>query len=437
MKHTVYRTGEAFAADRDALGIDLPVTDAAVLGEPVVLGDRTAPSRIVYQPMEGCDGEPDGSPGELTLRRYSRFAAGGPGIVWFEAVACRPEARANPRQLMLTEKNFGAFSRAVDMIRETAARAGRTPPLVIMQATHSGRYSKPDGSPAPLAAYRCPTLEKNGAAPTVVTDEYLDRVLESLVFSARLAERAGFDGVDIKACHRYLLSELLSARGRPGKYGGPLENRSRLLLEAAAAARGITRSGFIVASRINVYDGAEIPDGFGVAPDGSFDPAEPAALAKSLSDAGVSLINVTMGNPYFNPHVNRPFAAGGYEPPEHPLRGVARILSGAAVIKRAAPEAKVVCSGLTFLGAAAPGAAAAMIGKGDFDFAGFGRMTLAYPDLAADALSGGLCPEKLCLCCSKCTEIMRKPGGTPGCAVRDGEIYLPLWRKLCGKDGSR
>ncbi|MBQ6262806.1 MAG: flavin oxidoreductase/NADH oxidase [Clostridia bacterium] len=411
--------------------------DVRILGDPVAAGGSSAPSRIVYQPMEGCDGEPDGSPGELTVRRYERFASGGPGIIWFEAVAVLREGRANPRQLMLTGNNIGSFSRLVEDIKETAVKAGRAEPLVIMQATHSGRYSKPDGSPEPLVAFRRSALEKNGAPVTVVTDEYLDRAGEAIVRSAKLAERSGFDGVDVKSCHGYLLSELLSARERDGKYGGAFENRTRLLLGAVSGVRAACGGGFTVATRLNVYDGAEIPGGFGVAPDGSFDPAEPEKLARELARRGVSLINVTMGNPYFNPHVNRPFSQGAYDPPESPLEGVARLLRGAETVKRAAPSVSVVASGFSFLGAAAPNVAAAYAANGSFDLCGFGRAAIAYPDLAADILlGGGMKKEKLCLCCSKCTEIMRKPGGTPGCVVRDAEKYLPIYREFCG-EGSK
>ena len=431
----VFFTKEEFIKENGKPGSPMPFSeDVSVLGEAVPIGERLSPSRIVYQPMEGCDGEADGSPGELTVRRYERFAAGGPGIVWFEATAVLREGRANPRQLMLTEDNAGAFSRLVEKIKETAAKAGNPEPLVIMQATHSGRYSKPNGRPEPLVAYGCPTLEKNGVPVTVVTDEYLDRVGEALVSSAKLAERAGFDGVDIKCCHRYLLSELLSARDRGGKYGGALENRARLLLDAVSGARSECRDGFIVATRLNVYDGAEIPGGFGVAEDGSFDPTEARKLAGELSARGVSLINVTMGNPYFNPHVNRPFSAGAYDPPEGPLDGVARLLLGAEIVKRAVPGTAVVASGFSFLGAAAPGVAAAYAARGSFDLCGFGREAIAYPDLASDILrDGGMKREKLCLCCSKCSEIMRKPGGTPGCVVRDAEVYLPIFREFCGE----
>ena len=77
---------------------------------------------------------------------------------------------------------------------------------------------------------------------------------------------------------------------------------------------------------------------------------------------------------------------------------------------------------------------AADAARGSFDLCGFGREAIAYPDLASDILrDGGMKREKLCLCCSKCSEIMRKPGGTPGCVVRDAEVYLPIFREFCGE----
>ena len=85
-------------------GYPLPsCEDSKILATPLTVHGKTIPNRIAYQPMEGCDGTPGGSPGELTIRRYERFAAGGPGLIWFEAVAIAEEGRANPRQLWLTE----------------------------------------------------------------------------------------------------------------------------------------------------------------------------------------------------------------------------------------------------------------------------------------------------------------------------------------------
>ena len=185
---------------------------------------------------------------------------------------------------------------------------------------------------------------------------------------------------------------------------------------------------------MNVYDGFPYPYGFGVAQDGSLDflPDEPMWLLGELGKLGVELLNLTMGNPYVNPHVNRPFAKGGYEPEEHPLCGVSRMLNGIALLGRAHPALKLICSGLSYLGTASPNVAAAYIRDGGFAMAGFGRMIFAYPDFAKDILqTGALKKEKTCICCSKCTELMRN-ASTPGCVIRD-ELYMQLYKEKFGK----
>ncbi len=407
------------------------------MAEPLEIGGLRLPNRLACQAMEGCDGTAGGSPDTLTKRRYQRFAEGGAGLIWFEATAVAKEGRANPRQLYINEENLDDFKRQVAAIKEAALKANGYAPAVIMQATHSGRYSKPNGIPEPLIAYHHALFEKDVpiSDDRIVSDEYLDRLRDQLIHAAALAEQAGFDGVDIKCCHRYLNSELLSAYQRSGRYGGSPENRSRLLRESIQGSIARCSKDFTVTSRLNVYDGFAYPLGFGVAADGSldFDPSEPEWLIKELYSYGVRLLNITMGNPYFNPHVNRPFMSGGYQAKEHPLEGVARMLRGTAQLKEQLPEMKLLCSALSYLGVAAPQVAAGFIAEGGFDLAGFGRTVFAYPDFARDILKNGeMDPKKICLCCSKCTEIMRCPSGTPGCVLRDAETYLPIYKELKG-----
>ncbi|MBE6669086.1 MAG: flavin oxidoreductase/NADH oxidase [Ruminococcaceae bacterium] len=432
MKRKVYTSIEEFKEQNEYLNTNLPISEsAAVLGENVIVGKKTVRNRLVCQPMEGCDGTADGRPGEKTVRRYIRFAEGGAGLIWFEATACTEEGRANPRQLWLTEKNIDSFKSIVDTIRETCLKKNGYAPIIIMQNTHSGRYSKPEGKPAPIIAYNNPIFEKDSPIDKecIITDDGIDRVKDMLISTAVLAEKAGFDGVDIKCCHRYLNSELLSAYNREGRYGGSLENRTRLLREAVAGAKASCSSDFIVTSRLNVYDGFEYPYGFGVSRDGGldFDITEPVWLLKELYSLGVELVDITMGNPYFNPHVNRPFAIGPYSPEEHPLCGVARMLKGTARLKAEVPDMKIVASGLSFLGVAAPNVASAYIENGGFDLAGFGRTSFAYPEFAADIVNDGcMKKDKICICCSKCSEIMRG-GDTPGCVIRD-PMYTELYK---------
>ncbi len=436
MQH-VFQTTTEFLTGNESSANPLPFTNNTdILKNELAVGSKVIPNRLVCQAMEGCDGTPEGSPGELTLRRYDRLAKGGAGLIWYEATAVLPEARANPHQLYIHEGTLDAFKRHVESIKETALRENGYEPVLIMQATHSGRYSKPNGVPEPIIAYNNPIFEKDKPIDSsrIISDEALDRVGEALIEGARLAELAGFDGVDIKCCHRYLNCELLSAFERDGRYGGSFENRTRLLRESIAGAKSVCSENFLVTTRLNAYDGFPYPYGFGVKRNGSLDLdlEEPIRLVRELYSLGVPLVNITMGNPYVNPHVNRPFFSGAYTPPEEPFCGVHRMLSGISEIKHAVPDMKLISSGLSFLGVASPGVAAAMIENDRFDMAGFGRMIFAYPDFAKDILTlGGLRAEKICIACSKCTELMRA-GSTPGCVIRDTEVYLPLYKTHCG-----
>lgn len=429
-----YKSLDELKQELDLVGVRLPLSeDLSALQREVKIGSKTAANSIAIQPMEGCDGTADGRPAELTLRRYDRFARSGAGLIWAEAVAITPEGRANPRQLWLTRDNLDEYKKFVAGIKETCMRENGFEPVVIMQATHSGRYSKPEGVPAPLIAYNNPIFEgdKPIAAERILSDDYLYGLIDKFGASASLAEQAGFDGVDIKCCHRYLNSELLSAYTRKGDFGGSLENRTRLLRSGVAAAQAATGSDFIVTSRLNVYDGFAYPYGWGVREgEGTeVDLTEPLELVRVLHQKmGMKLLDVTIGNPYFNPHVNRPYDGGPYVPSEHPLEGVARMAHCVAEIQRANPELKVISSGLSYLRQFSANLAAGELENGVCSIAGFGREAFAYPDFPQDIFKkGAMEPNKCCIACGKCTELMRA-GSTAGCVIRD-EVYLPIYRR--------
>lgn len=429
-----YKSLDELKQELDLVGVRLPLSeDLSALQREVKIVSKTAANSIAIQPMEGCDGTADGRPAELTLRRYDRFARSGAGLIWAEAVAITPEGRANPRQLWLTRDNLDEYKKFVVGIKETCMRENGFEPIVIMQATHSGRYSKPEGVSAPLIAYNNPIFEgdKPIAAERILSDDYLYGLIDKFGASASLAEQAGFDGVDIKCCHRYLNSELLSAYTRKGDFGGSLENRTRLLRSGVAAAQAATGSDFIVTSRLNVYDGFAYPYGWGVREgEGTeVDLTEPLELVRVLhQEMGMKLLDVTIGNPYFNPHVNRPYDGGPYVPSEHPLEGVARMAHCVAEIQRANPELKVISSGLSYLRQFSANLAAGELENGVCSIAGFGREAFAYPDFPQDIFKkGAMEPNKCCIACGKCTELMRA-GSTAGCVIRD-EVYLPIYRR--------
>lgn len=414
-------------------GICLPLSEKTeVLFRPVE-GPAQLENRFAIQPMEGCDAGEDGGPGELTRRRYERFARSGAGLIWGEAVAMEAEARAKPRQLQITEKNLDGFKALVCSIKETAYRTHGFEPVVILQAAHSGRYANPNGGPDPIIAYQNPLFEKDKPIDPsrIVSDGELERLEETYGRTAKLAQEAGFDGVDIKACHRYLCSELLSAYTRPGKYGGSFENRTRLLRNGILSAQASVHGNFIVTSRLNVYDGFPYPYGFGVAPDGGVTPnlTEPLRLVEMLhKDLGVKMINITIGNPYVNPHVNRPYDRGNYVPGEHPFEGLSRMMYCVGKIQKNNPDLLVVGSAFSYLRQFSVHMAAGAVEQGICQVAGFGRQAFAYPEFIEDLKKNGrLDGKKCCVSCGECAKLLRA-GECAGCVVRDSTVYKPVRR---------
>lgn len=432
-----FKTLDDVRAKIDALGVNVPLSeDLSPLFAPKKVGNKVAPNSMAVLPMEGCDSNTDGSPSELVERRYMRFAGGGAGLLWWEACAVVPEGRANELQMMLTACNRSKFEALLKKTNAEAARRNGADhkPVNILQLTHSGRYCRPEGHIArPMVPQHDPILDK-AHNEIIVTDEYLDALTERYVQSALLAKEVGFDGVDIKSCHRYLLSELLASHTREGKYGGSFENRSRFLRQTIQAVRKAVGDDFIVASRFNVFDAHPYPYGFGCDHEDmwKYDPTEPMALVRMMVESGVDLLSNSGGNPYhIYPQVTRPFDQSSYgipTPSEHPLESMERLFGFTRDIQQAAGDIPVVGNGYTWLRQFAPYAGAANLAAGSCSFMGLGRSSFAYPDAPHDLMTTGkMEPNKCCITCSKCTQIMRDHG-TTGCAIRDAELYMPLYK---------
>lgn len=396
-----------------------------MLQRTLFVGSKCLPNRIVLQPMEGCDCNTDGSPSDLTIAKYIRAVQSGAGLIWFEANAVCPEGRTNPRQMMLTTENLPVFRELLQKLREIARKECGSEPVFILQLTHSGRQSI-----VPMIAYRHPLYEQKRPVSdeNIVTDAYLDTLAEKYAASAILAKEAGFDGVDVKSCHGYLFQELLSAFSREGRYGGSFENRTRLFLDCFRAVKKVIPPDFLLTARLSVSDMVPKPYGFGTTEENLLDMTEPDQLIESLVAEGLEILNVTVGNPYFNPHVNRPYRKGGYEPPEAPAVGLARFEQIEKHIKQQFPNLTVVGSGLSYYRDDLMEQANRQLADGVCDLVGFGRMWLAYPAFYKDYTQGNFTAKKCCLTCSKCTELMRA-GQVSGCAVFN-EYYRDLYRSI-------
>src|SRR5436190_15924999 len=122
-----YKSVADLLAENERLHLDLRYSDDFTpLLQPLTIGSRRVGNRWCVHPMEGCDGELDGSPGELTFRRYVRFGAGGAKLIWGEACAVTNESRATPRQITLNESTKSCFARIVDDCRRAHRDANGT-----------------------------------------------------------------------------------------------------------------------------------------------------------------------------------------------------------------------------------------------------------------------------------------------------------------------
>lgn len=461
-----YKTTDELMMDVRLKGLDIRLSDDwSSLNQPFRLGHRTIGNRLAIHPMEGCDATADGTPDLLTIRRYERFGAGGAKLIWGEAAAVMADGRANPRQLVIDEMHAAGLEQLLNVCRSAHRREwGNDSDLLVgIQLTHSGRYSVPH----PVLAQRDPLLDpltfwdrKKGIRvdqnSPLLSDDDLKRIQDQYVHAADLAYRIGFDFVDLKQCHRYLLNELLACGNRPGCYGGSYENRTRFIRELVSRIKS-DHPDRILATRLNVFDGLPFlrtETGEGIASPirsplntlwgtdrlipSQPDLEEPLRLIAELEHQGLDILSVSMGNPYASPHYLRPFEyapVDGYQTPEHPLEGVHRHFAATAKIQKAFPKLCVIGSGYSWLQAYLPHAGAANVSDGKVSLVGVGRASLSHPDFAKHIKEGfALNPKQTCRTFSYCTALMRSKHNeegqfATGCPPFDKEIYGPIWEE--------
>lgn len=446
-----------------SLGLTIPCDSELLTGAdsplraPIERGGVKIGNRIAVQPMEGWDGTADGKPSEHTFERWRKFGRSGGKLIWGgEAVAVTHEGRANPNQLVIgehTKKDLAALR--ATLIEEHVRTTGSRDELLIgLQLTHSGRYCRPNrhDKPEPKILYRHPILDRKLGLPgdyPVLTDGEIEGILERFHDAAKIAQELGFDFVDIKHCHGYLGHEFLSAHTREGKFGGTLDNRTRFLREIVHSVRMIAPK-LAIGVRLSAFDtvgyrpdpalsvkgklGPGIPEefaqlipyrwGFGVNAEDptQLDLRETIEFLQLLEDLRISLVNLTAGSPYYNPHVQRPALyppSDGYQPAEDPLISVARQMNVTRELKQRFPNLIVVGTAYTYLQDYLPHVAQAAVREGWVDVVGLGRMILTYPELLYDASEGKVLEHKrVCRTFSDCTTAPRK-GLPSGCYPLD------------------
>jgi 2,4-dienoyl-CoA reductase-like NADH-dependent reductase (Old Yellow Enzyme family) len=456
-------TPAGFRDNLAALGLDMPCDDEVLsgevspLGQPLVVDGLTVGNRFAIQPMEGWDGTTDGHPSDNTRRRWRHFGLSGAKFIWGgEAVAVRPDGRANPNQLMLnaqTMADIGALREG--LLAAHQETMGSTDGLVIgLQLTHSGRFARPTDKKRlePQILFHHPLLARRfgtAADHPLMSDGDIRQLVDDYVVAAKRAHTLGYDFVDLKCCHGYLGHEFLAAKTRAGEFGGSLPNRMRFLREIIAGIRA-EAPGLKFGVRLSATDFVPFkpdpalsgPDTLGPGVPEDFDASQPyrygfghdesdplridlteaCAFMQAARDLGVKMFNITLGSPYYNPHMTRPALyppSDGYQPPEDPLIGVMRHLQVTRELKAAVPDVMLMGSGYTYLQEFLPHVAQAVVRAGWVDLVGLGRLVLSYPELPADVLSGkGMARKRLCRTFSDCTTAPRN-GLVSGCYPLD------------------
>jgi 2,4-dienoyl-CoA reductase-like NADH-dependent reductase (Old Yellow Enzyme family) len=265
---------------------ELPAS--ASLFEPLTLRTVTLRDRIVLSPMAQYSAA-EGVANDWHFVHYASRAAGGAGAIVVEATAVRPEGRISPGDLGLWHDG------QVEPLARVAAAIAAQGAVPGIQLAHAGRkacVAAPwnGGQAVPLAQGGWTPLgpgdEPFGAAyhaPRPMAGADLEAAVAAFAAAARRAQRAGFRFVEIHAAHGYLLHEFLSplVNRRTDAYGGPFENRSRLLLEVTAVVRAAWPEELPLWVRISATDWAS----------GGWDVPEAARLAARLREAGTDLVD--------------------------------------------------------------------------------------------------------------------------------------------------
>jgi len=357
------------------------------LGSTYQIAGRTAPNRFAAQPIEVNSADTGGGAGDTVISRYVSLAEGKWGIVFVEATSVTEKHIAHPHGLVLSEKNLTGFKNLVEAFKSVDESC-----LLMIQLTHSGRLS--GASSQKVKAYE----GKDPEIP-VLTEKELDEVVRLHIEAADLAKEAGFDGIDVKACHGYLGTELLRPLNRrDDKYGGSLENRAHLIssvIECAARKN----PGLIVGTRMSVYEG--LRGGCGTSgPDEIIEDLEDIRqIAALFVAAGARFLDISGGAPVYNSRLTQPA-----KNETHCRYSQFRY---AKQFKEWFPQTAIIGSAYTTGDSGCLGYADENISKGYVDFAGFGRQNLSDPGFPAkiNEEPGSI---QYCTLCGRCSKLLSR-----------------------------
>lgn len=227
----------------------LDTSHSMTLFEPLSLPNgQVIPNRIAKAALEENMADRHHLPGKALCRLYGQWGEGGAGLLITGNVMVAADAVTGPGGVILDA------SQPLAPFREWADAGKAHGSRIWMQINHPGRQVFAATNPDAIAPSAIPVelegVSKLFSQPRAMTTDDIRRVIGQFTATAALAEKAGFDGVEIHAAHGYLLNQFLSPRTnrRKDEWGGSLENRARLLIEIVRAVRSRVSPGFGVGS---------------------------------------------------------------------------------------------------------------------------------------------------------------------------------------------
>ena len=315
---------------------------------------KTAKNRFFKSAMEEQLAKQN-QPTMPLVQLYDTWAKGGAGVLVTGNVMVAENGKGSINDVVLTDE------RSLPILQQWAKAGTQNDSLLIMQINHAGKQSPKVLSPTPVApsAVALQGMDSFINPPRALTEAEIDTLIQQFATTAKIAEKAGFSGVQIHAAHGYLISQFLSPHHnrREDKWGGSLENRMRFLVEIYHTIRAVVQPEFLVGLKLNSADFQK----------GGFDETDSIQVVQKMAELGIDFIEISGGN---------------YESPEM-LTAKASTQKREAFFLDYAEKARAVCNVPLIItgGFRSENAMNEALQSGHLDFIGIARPFALQPDL--------------------------------------------------------
>lgn len=245
-------------------------------------------NRIAKASMEESLADDRFLPGKDMIGLYRRWGQGGAGLLLTGNAMVDPNAVTGPGNVIVRDQgNLDSFKRWAE-----AGKSGGS--KMWMQINHPGRQVFSFVSETPVAPSAVKVhipgrmFEKVFGTPRALTEDEIKKIIDRFIQAAVVAEKAGFDGVEVHAAHGYLLSQFLSplTNLRKDQWGGSLENRARILLEIVNGIGARTKKEFGLGVKLNSADFQG----------GGFAEEDAIQVIRMLNKSKLDLLEISGGN---------------------------------------------------------------------------------------------------------------------------------------------